>query len=503
MQLDQEACYRALQARDPRFDGRFFTAVRSTGVYCRPICPARTPKRANCLFVPCAAAAQEAGFRPCLRCRPESSPGTPAWAGTSTTVARGLRLIGGGALDHGSVTQLAGRLGIGERHLRRLFMTHVGASPQAIALTRRVLFAKQLINETNLPLADVAFSAGFSSIRRFNDAMLAAFQRSPRALRRSRAGCQTAPGQGGAAGGASLSLRLAYRPPLDWSGLLRTLQREAPPGVVRVVDESYIRTFRLGDSGDESEGRVRVRLGEKGNYLVAELELSRPGDLIRVADRLRRIFDLHAVPQEIERVLTRDARLRRLMRGRPGVRIAGAWDPFEFAVTALVLGPRPGATGLQRLAALVQRWGRPLDLPQAASQGGGDWPCRLFPSAATLAGASLGEIGLPTARTRTLAALAGGVAKGDLELDSESGVDPAISLQLLRALPGLAEATAQRIALRGLGQPDSFPAADMRLRRLLAKGDSAPLTASLLARRAERWKPWRGYAAVLLGESTG
>ena len=237
--LDQDVCYRALQTRDARFDGRFFTAVRSTGVFCRPVCPARTPKRENCIFVACAAAARELGFRPCLRCRPETSPGTPAWLGTSATVSRALRLIADGALDEGNVAALAGRLGIGERHLRRLFLAHLGASPLAVAQTRRLLFAKQLIDQTALPMAQVAFAAGFSSIRRFNAAVREAWDTSPSSLRRGRRGARPDTSE--------IVLRLAYRPPFDWNGLLAFLAPRATPGVERVSEGRYARTIAVGD----------------------------------------------------------------------------------------------------------------------------------------------------------------------------------------------------------------------------------------------------------------
>ncbi len=248
MQLDPEICYRALKARDARFDGRFFVAVRSTGVYCRPICPASTPRRENCEFVACAAAAQEAGFRPCLRCRPESSPGTPAWLGTSATVSRALRLIGEGCLDESPVGELAERLGLGERQLRRLFLRHLGAAPLAVAQNRRLLFAKKLIDETPLPMSEIAFAAGFSSIRRFNAAIRGAYRRSPSQLRRSRR-------TSGPSRAAGTRLRLPYRPPFDWQGLLDFLAPRATPGIERVADGVYLRSVAIGAAGSDCGDR--------------------------------------------------------------------------------------------------------------------------------------------------------------------------------------------------------------------------------------------------------
>jgi AraC family transcriptional regulator of adaptative response / DNA-3-methyladenine glycosylase II len=258
MELDHDRCYRALRTRDARFDGRFFTGVRSTGVYCRPICPAPTPKRENCLFLPCAAAATELGFRPCLRCRPEASPGTPAWLGSSTTVSRALRLISDGALDGGGVGELAERLGVGERQLRRLFLSHLGASPVAVAQTRRLLFAKQLIDETRLSMAQVGLSAGFSSIRRFNGAIRKAYGVAPRELRR-RSGLHL-----GSRDACDLTLKLAYRPPFDWAAIAGFLAARAIPGVESVSPTAYRRTLGVGGG----EGLLEVSPEESPNASV-------------------------------------------------------------------------------------------------------------------------------------------------------------------------------------------------------------------------------------------
>ena len=477
MNLDPDTCYRALRTRDPRFDGRFFTAVRTTGIYCRPVCPARTPKRENCVFLPCAAAAQEAGYRPCLRCRPEASPGTPAWLGTSATVSRGLRLIADGALDEGGVDALAARLGIGARHLRRLFVTHLGATPQSVAHTRRVLFAKKLIDETALPMAQVAFAAGFSSVRRFNTALRDAYGRPPRELRRGRRAAADADA-------LDLSLRLPYRPPLDFGAFLAFFAPRATPGVESVEGGVYRRTLALGDA----RGSVEVRADGSAHQLLARVRLDSPAPLIDVTERLRRIFDLGADPEEISTQLRRDRRLTRRLERRPGVRVPGSWDGFELAVRA-VLGQQVSVKGATRLAGrLVEAYGEP------APETGDPALSRLFPRADALAEADPARLGIPRARAGAIAALARAVARDELRLDGSADLDE--SLARLQELPGIGPWTAQLIAMRALGEPDALPAGDLGLRRGLGRaGDLA--SAAEVEARAEAWRPWRAYGAML------
>src|SRR5579884_1260855 len=302
MVLDADACYRAVRTRDTRFDGRFFTGVRTTRIYCRPICPAPTPYRKNVVFFPCAAAAQEAGFRPCLRCRPEISPASPAWHGTSATVSRALRLIAEGALDTGSIDDLASRVGVGERHLRRLFDEHVGASPISVASTQRLLFAKKLLTETRLPITQIAFASGFSSVRRFNDVMRKTYQRSPRELR----GRASAPGTG-------ITLTLPFRPPYNWSALTRFLAPRAIPGVEQVTPGSYTRTIWI----EGTAGRIEVSPDPRANHLIATIEMQTLKPLARVADRLRRLFDTGAPIQDIE------THLAPIVNGERGLRVPG------------------------------------------------------------------------------------------------------------------------------------------------------------------------------------
>ncbi|WP_437606401.1 AlkA N-terminal domain-containing protein [Sorangium sp. So ce834] len=482
MRLDEEACYRALETRDRRFDGRFFTGVLSTGIYCRPICPARTPKRERCVFFPSAAAAQEAGYRPCLRCRPEASPGTPAWLGTSALVSRALRLIAEGALDDADAPALAARLGVGERHLRRLFLRHVGASPLAVAQTRRLLFAKKLLDETALSMTEVALSSGFSSVRRFNDAIRATYARTPRELRTA-----ASKRGGGAAGGApDIALRLPFRPPLDWGALAGFLGARAIPGVESAGPGVYRRTVRVAGG----HGVVEVRPAPGEPHLLARLRLPGTEGLIHCAERLRRLFDLGADPDAIAAHLRADPRLAPLVAATPGVRVPGAWDGFELAVRA-ILGQQVSVRAATQLAGrLVERHGEPL-----AARGGlpeGAEGLRfVFPSPEALAAADLTDLGVPRARAATITALAARVARGEVALDASRGLDEAV--RALCAVPGIGAWTAHYIAMRALREPDAFPATDLGLRRALGGVSGADLLAM-----AEAWRPWRAYAAMLL-----
>ena len=469
------------RARDARFDGRFFVAVRTTGVYCRPICPAPTPKRENCRFVPHAAAAHEAGFRPCRRCRPEASPGTPAWLGTSATVSRALRLIAEGALDEGDVARLAERLGVGERHLRRLFLRHLGASPLAVAQTRRVHFAKKLIDETRLPIAEIAFAAGFSSVRRFNDAVRRAYRASPRELR-DKAGA-------GGLSASDIEIKLSFRPPFDWDGISGFLAGRAIAGVEAVDGDCYRRTVRLGDG----HGIVEVRPVAGENHLLARLRLTSANPpLHRAAERLRRLFDLGADPAVIAAHLGADPRLGAAVAAPPGLRVPGAWDPFELAVRA-ILGQQVSVVAAAKLAArLTANYGEPVDCENAAAQDLRD----LFPRPEALVEADPAVLRMPAARVRAIAALAKAVvAEGTLRLDVVRELSETVAA--LEELPGIGPWTAQYIAMRALGEPDAFPAGDLGLRRALGSG-AGLASAAAVAQAAEAWRPWRAYAVLYL-----
>lgn len=492
MTLDQDICYRALRSRDRRFDGRFFTGVSSTGVYCRPVCPARTPKRSNCSFYPSATAAEEAGYRPCRRCRPETSPGTPAWAGSSTTVARALRLIDAGALDQAGVEQLSARLGIGDRHLRRLFDREVGASPLAVALTRRVHFAKKLLDETNLPMGQIALAAGFRNVRRFNAAMRKTFGRSPTEIRR-RSGRIT--GLPATTDRGSFTLRLAYRPPYDWDALAAYLAPRAIPGVENVGGGEYRRAVICGDT----RGIIHVSHCPQDFCLELRAPVTMAQSLLSLTECVRNLFDLDADPAEIAGQLGADAVLGPLVRGRPGLRLPGAWDRFELAVRA-ILGQQVSVRGATTLAGrLVLAHGEPLkeSIPRRDTDG---QPTHLFPSPAVLGEADLAGIGLPRARAAAIRALAVAVRDGDVDLTAASDLDGAVAK--LTTVPGIGPWTAQYIAMRALREPDAFPAADLGLLRAMSSAQKK-LTPVALVRRAEVWRPWRAYAAMHLWRSGG
>ena len=451
---------RARRSRDARFDGRFFVAVTSTGIYCRPVCPAPSPRSANVRYYPSAAAAADAGFRPCLRCRPEAAPGTPAWLGTSAVVRRALTLIHDGALDDGSVDGLAARVGIGPRHLHRLFLAHVGASPLAVAQTRRLHFAKRLIDETELSMTEIALASGFGSLRRFNAAFRDSYQRAPSELRRQRR--DTA-----AAADGSLALRLSFRQPYDLDHLLAFLAARALVGVERVDADRYTRTVAVeGQAAVVSIGRPGPSRGTGGrtaDALELRIEGAPASALFRLTADARRVFDLSADPTLIAGTFAGDPLLGPLVRRRPGLRIPGAWDPFECAVRA-VLGQQVSVAAGRTLAhRLVERAGTRLAAPRRGLT-------HLFPSPAALASADLSGVGLTSARANTLQALASVVADGrlDLRASAEQVVDG------LRALAGIGDWTAQYVALRALGEPDAFPAADLVLRRV-AGGGRGPL----------------------------
>jgi len=479
MDMDRIACYRAISTRDARFDGRLFVGVKTTGIYCRPICPARTPKFANVSFYPSAAAAQLAGFRPCLRCRPETSPDLAFWRGTSNTVSRALALIEAGGLDQADVEGLANRLGVGARQLRRLFRQHVGASPVAVAQTRRVLLAKQLIHETSLPMAEVAMASGFNSIRRFNETFLQLFGRSPASLRRIR--------EKGRREAGALSVRLAYRAPYDWDAILSFLAARAIPGVEIVADNIYRRTIAIGDN----HGVISVAPADR-NRVSVSVRFPDMAALPQVIARLRRVFDLAADPDMIGAHLSLDPVLAPLVSARPGLRVPGAWDGFELAVRA-IFGQQitvPAATKL--LGRLVLAHGAPL--PAATKDA--DGLSHLFPSASRLAGADLADLGMPNARALAATSLAAAISADPTMFSRGASLDEAIAK--LRLLPGIGEWTAQYIAMRELREPDAFPAADIGLMRAMTTADGRRPSPHELLSRAERWRPWRAYAALHL-----
>jgi len=477
MGIDPNLCYQALRTRDPRFDGRFFTAVTTTGVYCRPICPAPTPKPGNVRFYACAAAAEDAGFRPCRRCRPETAPGSPAWGGTAAVVSRALRLIMQGILDESSIEELAERLGVGGRHLRRLFLQHLGVAPRAVLRTQRLHIARQLIDETDLAMTAIAAAAGFNSIRRFNQAVAETFRDSPTGLRRK------ARREGSAGGG--LAMRLAYRPPLAWKPLIDFLRLRAIPGVEAVEGDTYRRSIEI----DGKSGAIEVMPAADGPYLSIRLHLPAMGRLAQVIDRVRRVFDLGADPVRIAADLGADPILKPIVCALPGLRVPGAWDPFELTVRAVV-GQQISVKAATTIAGrLVQRFGRPVDLKASLKV------THVFPTAETLRSADLRAIGLTAARAQTVRNVAAAACDGRLPRDSSLGLETV--LQTLKTIGGIGAWTAHYIAMRAFGEPDAFPEGDLGLRRALSAGGSL-ISNAKLNRMAEAWRPWRAYAAMYL-----
>ncbi len=473
---DPHICEQARLSRDARFDGLFFTAVSSTGIYCRPVCPAPTPKRGNVRYYANAAAAEAAGFRPCLRCRPELAPGNDQWQRGDHVVARALKLIEAGMLADQSLDALAARVGLGARQLRRLFVERVGAPPINVHTTRRLLFAKQLLTETALPVTEVALASGFRSLRRFNAAFLQANRIPPRELRRHPR----------AAAGAALVLRLGYRPPYDFAALLTFLRTRALPGVELVDEHSYARVFGPVDA----PGWLRLSGWPGGEHaLQLQLHCPQPTQLLGVVTTLRRMFDLDANPQAIADTFRHDAILGPLLARRPGLRLPGGWHGFEIAVRAS-LGQQISVAAAHTLATrIVQRWGESLPTaPMAGLE-------RLFPTPAALAQADLREIGLTTTRAATISGMAQALLDGRVDFSAEQSLEEFVARWV--ALPGIGEWTAHYMAMRALSDPDAFPAADLILRRE-ATTDAVPLSTKALTLRADAWRPWRAYAVIHL-----
>ena len=470
MALDWKTCSEARLSRDVRFDGKFFIGVLTSGVYCRPICPARTAQERNVRYFPTAAAAAEAGFRPCLRCRPECSPGTPAWMGTSNTVSRALRLIDESALEDGGIEALAERLGIGSRHLRRLFLTHLGATPSAVAQTRRLQFAKKLIDETKLAMSEIAFAAGFGSVRRFNAAILKTYSRTPRQIRRLAHLKETQAEN-------TYLFRLRFRPPYQWEMLLQYLKLRAIPGVEQVEGNVYRRSIALAGQ----HGSFEMSLDATGAALLARIQFTDPRALFQIVERIRNMFDLNADWHAIAARLATDRALGQRIRKAPGLRVPGCWDGFELAVRA-ILGQQVTVKGATTLAGrLVRAFGVPLT--------GVEGLTHLFPQPAALIEADLKSIGLPSARAETIRELARAVTTGTIRFDGV--IDTAAFMDKLCEIPGIGRWTAQYVAMRALREPDGFPAGDLGLLRGLGFESERELE-----QRSEAWRPWRAYAAM-------
>ncbi|MCC6622887.1 MAG: helix-turn-helix domain-containing protein [Deltaproteobacteria bacterium] len=456
---DDDARYAAVRARDSRFDGLVFVGVTTTGVYCRPICPAKTPGRSRCRFFRTAAAAERAGFRACLRCRPELAPGSAAVDAVQRLGRLAAARIDQGAMNDARLGALADELGVSERHLRRVVLHELGVTPVELAQTRRLAVAKQLLHDTALPLADVAFAAGFGSVRRFNATFRAKTGRAPSEIRRTRA----------ATDGDGLVLRLDYRPPLDWPTLCAFLGARALPGIEAVEDGVYRRTIMFDGraealSVEPDPGRAALRVHPSSGLAPR---------VVDVVARVRRLFDLDARPDRIATDLGADPLLAPLVARRPGLRVPGAFDPFETAVRA-VLGQQVSVRAATTLAGrLVARLGPPT--PEALA-------------AATID--DLRALGITSARAETLRMLARAVADGRVRFEA---VDPEATIARLEALPGIGPWTAHYLAMRALAWPDALPAGDLGVKKALGMTSERAIRA-----RAERWRPWRAYAVMHL-----
>jgi AraC family transcriptional regulator of adaptative response / DNA-3-methyladenine glycosylase II len=482
MTHDSTALYNAYASRDPRFDGVFFVGVTSTGIYCRPVCTAKTPKAANCRFFTSAAAAEQASFRPCLRCRPELAPGNGPVDGARRAATRIAGRIGEGMLDDGAgLEELAAEFHLSSRQIRRIVRQEIGVSPMELVLTRRLLLAKQLLTDTKLPIIEVAYASGFSSLRRFNDAFARRYGMPPSRLRKEVIGARGQP-----ATSDTLTLRLGYRPPFDWSGMLAFLSTRALAGVERVEENRYLRTVELGGH----RGWIEVRDMPKKHMLLVELTHSLVPVLPALLSRLRHLFDLSARPDLISAHLAQDESLAAAVARNPGLRVPGAFAGFELAMRA-ILGQQVTVRAATTIAGrLVEAFGEPIETPHPALT-------RLSPTPERLAAAeveAVASLGIIRSRARSLVALAREVASGRLRLDPTADAEAAI--EQLVALPGIGPWTAQYIAMRALRWPDSFPKEDVVLRKRLGG-----LTAAQADARSRPWSPWRSYACLHLWQT--
>jgi len=469
--LNAEIYDRARLARDARFDGRFVTGVLTTRIYCRPICPVRPAQSTHVRFFLSAAAAERAGFRPCLRCRPEAAPGTPAWHGSGATVSRGLTLINAGFLDEHRVDELAEVLGMGARHLTRLFMQHLGVPPRMLARTRRVQIAKRLLDETDLAITEIAFVAGFSSLRRFNTVFKDTYGRSPLHLKRT--------SHSRSLNGRTVTLQLAYRPPFNWPFLAALLTAEATPGVEAVSDGDYRRTMAI----DQAAGWFSVRPVPGQHLLRLALQLSDYARLKPIIERVRTMFDLSANPVEIGRHLGRHPQLAPVVQRAPGLRLPGAWDGFEVAVRILVERDVGHGGTAAVMGKLATTYGHPLVVSNDSGV------TTLFPTAAVLTQAPLANLGMSRRAAQGIRRLAQAVVRGDLRFDARITFDELVSA--LTRETDLALPSAHWVAMRTFGEPDANPFGGASV--------STPAVPPWLDPTAqEALRPWRSYAAVLL-----
>ncbi|HMC09125.1 MAG TPA: AlkA N-terminal domain-containing protein [Actinomycetota bacterium] len=499
MEMDFDQCYRAVESRDPRFDGWFVVGVRTTGIYCRPSCPTPVrPKRSNVAFYKSTAAAQLAGFRACKRCRPDAIPGSPEWDTRADLAGRAMRLIADGAVDREGVSGLARRLAVSERHLHRTLVEAVGAPPLAVARSQRAQTARVLIETTELPFAEIAFAAGFPSIRQFNETIRQVFAASPSELRGARR-------RGEAPEAGRLTVRLAVREPYDGEGVLRWLGARAVPGIEERDAPSEAMNARRQSGGRAHEsgsyrrtlnlpaGSGTVALEPGPDHVRATFRLGTVADLAAAVARCRRLLDLDADPHAVAAALSGDGALAPLVAARPGLRAPGAADGAEWAIR-VVIGQQISLRAARSMTArIVAAFGKPLDQPDGSLS-------HAFPSPGTLAEAGLESLGLTRARAGTVRELARRLADGELTLDP--GADRGEVESRMTEIPGIGSWTVGHVALRALGDPDAFPAGDLGLRRAARRLGLAG-NPGALDRRAEQWRPWRGYAAHYLWEVTG
>jgi AraC family transcriptional regulator of adaptative response / DNA-3-methyladenine glycosylase II len=475
--LSDDACYAAVLARDPRFDGVFFVCVSTTGIYCRPICPARTPGRTRVSFHETAAQCEAAGYRACFRCRPELAPGNADVDAVDALVASATQRIHEGALNEGSVDDLAAELGVTARHLRRVTEARLGVSPVDLALSKRLGLAKQLLQDTALPITQIAFAAGFRSVRRFNAAFIERMKAAPTKIRRAHA-----PDTTGA------SLRLDYRAPYEWDALLAFLRARAVPGVEIVGDRDYRRVVHVAGV----TGVIRVSAAARRAALSLDVSAELVPHLMPIVARVRRQFDLDARPDAIARVLGADPVLATSVRARPGLRLPGAFDPFEAAIRAM-LGQQVSVAGATTLAGrFATAFGTRFD--------GGDGLTLRFPSADDVAKQSverIAKIGMPGARAAAILELARAIVQKRVSLAPDAAHDLDAFVARLVALPGIGPWTANYLAMRALHVPDAFPASDLGVKKAL---DATPRECEA---HAIAWRPYRSYAVMHLWTSLG
>jgi AraC family transcriptional regulator of adaptative response / DNA-3-methyladenine glycosylase II len=475
MTLDPHTCYRALRARDARFDGRFFVAVSSTRIYCRPVCTVKPPRRENCRFYPSAAAAESAGYRPCLRCRPELAPGNASVDATSRLAQAAASLLEDRTLDDRGLEPVAARLGITDRHLRRVFSAEFGVSPVEFAQTQRLLLAKRLLTDTALPVTEIAFASGFGSVRRFNALFRQRYRLQPSRLRK-RVAAPLAPD--------ALGFELSFRPPYDWSALAAFLAARAVAGVEAVDEHGYRRTVRIVQDGREHRGWIEIGPSPEKPALRVAVSVSLARALPPVLSRVKALMDLACSPAEVEQALGA------LAKRQPGLRVPGAFDGFEVGVRA-ILGQQITVAAARTLAGrFAAAFGARIATPIAGLE-------VVFPRPEDVAGATVARIarlGMPAARARTVAALAEALARGELDLGP--GAEVEATLERLRAIPGVGEWTAQYVAMRALAWPDAFPHTDYGVMKALKLKDPKRVLAA-----AEAWRPWRAYAVMHLWQS--